>query len=76
MYNGYHFGGMHLIWWFIWGVFIFWIFAMPWDVPGQKKKASSPLDILQKRFASGVITKEEYKEQKATLENDTINKSI
>ena len=69
MYDGYHFGGMHLIWWFIWMVFIFWIFATPYDIPGQRKKKDSPLDILRKRFASGQITKEQYYEHKAILES-------
>jgi len=70
MYDGYHFGGMHLIWWFIWMIFIFWIFAIPFDIPGQRKKKDSPLDILQKRFAAGQITKENYQEHKALLEKD------
>jgi putative membrane protein len=67
MYDGYHFWGMHLLWWFIWIIFLFWIFVTPWDVSGQKKKKNSPLDILQKRFALGQITKEQYLEQKAIL---------
>ncbi len=70
MYEGYHFGGMHLIWWFIWIGFIIWIFATPWNVPGQQKKKESPLDILQRRFASNQITKEDYQERKKILEND------
>ncbi|MEP7231973.1 MAG: SHOCT domain-containing protein [Ginsengibacter sp.] len=74
MYDGYHFWGMHLIWWFIWIFFLIWIFVTPWDVPGQKKKNDSPLDVLQRRFASGQITKEQYLEQKAILENDLAKK--
>jgi putative membrane protein len=70
MYEGYHFWGMHLIWWFIWLAFLFWIFATPYYVPGQEKKHDSPLTILQKRFASGQITKEQYLEYKATLEKN------
>ncbi len=70
MYDGYHFGGMHLIWWFVWMIFIFWIFATPWDVPGQRKKKDSPLHTLQKRFAAGQITKEDYHEHKTLLEKD------
>jgi putative membrane protein len=70
MYDGYHFGGMHLLWWFIWLIFIIWIFALPFDVPGQRKKKDSPLDVLQKRFAAGQITKENYEEQKALLKKD------
>ena len=70
MYDGYNFWGMHLIWWFVWMGLLFWIFATPWDVPGQRKKKDSPFEILKKRFASGDITKEEYQEHKAILEKD------
>ena len=61
MYNNY--GGMNLIWWFIWGIMIFWIFATPYNIPGQRMRKDSPLEILRKRFASGTITKEEYNEK-------------
>jgi putative membrane protein len=69
-YDNYHFWGMHLIWWFVWLSLLFWIFATPYYVFGQQKKKGSPLDMLQKRFASGQITNEEYKEKKKILEND------
>jgi putative membrane protein len=68
MYDGYHFGGMHLIWWFIWMIFIFWIFATPFDIPGNRRRKYSSLDILKNRFAAGQITKETYQEHKALLE--------
>jgi putative membrane protein len=68
MYNGYYFGGMHFIWWFIWMGLLFWIFFTPWSIPGERRQKDSPLDILQKRFASGEISKEEYLEQKKILE--------
>lgn len=61
---------MHLFWWFIWLMLIFWIFATPYDIPGQRKKKDSLLDILQKRFASGQIAKTELQEHKAFLEKD------
>lgn len=62
---------MNMVCWFIWGIFIFWIFFLPYNIPGQRRKKDSPLDILQKRFASGLITNEEYhKEKKKILEND------
>ena len=70
-YEGYHFGGMHLIWWLIWIIVIVWIFATPWDIPGQRKQKDSPLEILQKRYAGGAISKEEYEERKAILERDS-----
>ena len=68
-YNNYYWG-MHFVWWFIWVILLFWIFATPYDIPGQRNKRDSPLDILQKRFASGQITNDEYQEKKKILEND------
>lgn len=67
-YDSYHFWGMHLIWWFLWLVLLFWIFAVPYDVPGQRAKKDSPLNILKKRLASGQITNEEYQEKKKIIE--------
>ena len=61
---------MHLIWWFVWIILLFWIFAIPYDVPGQRSKKDTPLDILKKRYASGEINNEEYQEKKKILEND------
>ncbi|MDQ2864079.1 MAG: SHOCT domain-containing protein [Bacteroidota bacterium] len=66
-YNGY-FGGMNLIWWIIWMGVIFWIFLTPWSIPGERRKKDAPLDILQKRFATGEITKDQYLEHKKLLE--------
>ncbi len=70
MYYGYHFLGMHLIWWLIWVFFIIWIFATPYDIPGRKTKKDTPMDILKKRYAAGTINTEEYVERKKHLEND------
>ncbi len=70
MYDGYHFGGMHLMWWFVWIFFMVIIFATPYEIPGQRRRKDSPLDILQKRFASGEITNEEYQEKKTMLESN------
>ena len=72
-YNG-NFWGMHLIWWFVWLILLFWIFATPYDIPGQRKKKDSPLDILKKRFASGEITKEEYLEKKGIIDDGSQQK--
>ena len=68
-FQGYYYWGMHLTWWFLWICLLIWIFATPYDIPGQRKRNDSPLDILKKRFASGEITKEEYLERKKILEN-------
>ncbi|WP_394990465.1 SHOCT domain-containing protein [Emticicia sp.] len=71
MYNGYNFGGMHFIWWFVWAILLFWIFATPYNIPGQRSKKDSPLDILKRRFASGSINAEEYNERKRILEDNS-----
>ena len=71
-YDGYQFWGMHLIWWVIWLGLIFWIFATPYNIPGQRRKKYTALDILQRRFASGQITNEEYNEKKKILLNDLV----
>lgn len=66
LYNN-NFWGMNLIWWFIWCGLLFWIFATPYNIPGQRNKKDSPLDILQKRFALGELSNEEYNEKKRML---------
>ncbi len=58
------FWGMNLIWWFLWVMFMLWVFATPYRIPGQRYRRESALDILQRRFASGEITDQEYKEKK------------
>jgi putative membrane protein len=72
MYYG-NFWGMDLIWWIIWMLMLFWIFVTPYDIPGQRKRKDTPLSILQKRFAAGAITEEEYHEKKKILEKDLAN---
>jgi len=69
-YYGYHFGGMYLIWWLVWLVFLFSIFALPYNISGQRMQKDSPLDILKKRLASREIKTEEYQEKKKILESD------
>jgi putative membrane protein len=67
LYDGYHFWGMHLIWWFIWIMFLLWIFAAPYPIPGQRFVKESPLDILKRRYAMGEINEAEYQEKKKAL---------
>lgn len=59
--------GMHFFWWIIWIFFLIWIFATPYDVPYQRSKIESPFDILQKRFANGEISKDEFEDAKKTM---------
>jgi len=64
------FWGMNLIWWAVWVIMLFWIFALPYDIPGQRKKKDTALNILQQRYASGAITTEKYMEQREIIEAD------
>ena len=66
-YNNYEFWGMHFGWWILWVVFLLLIFATPYNIPGQKTKKDTPLDVLDKRFASGEINKQEYQEMKSLM---------
>lgn len=72
MYDGYHFFGMHLLWWIFWILLLFLFFGWFQPVPKRRIRRDSPLDILQKRFASGEITNEEYQEKKSILEADAV----
>jgi putative membrane protein len=63
----YNFLGMHLGWWFLWGILLLWIFVVPYDLPGQRNKKISPIDILKSRYASGEISYEEFQEMKKYL---------
>jgi len=54
---------------------LIWIFAIPYNIPGQRYRKESPLDLLQIRFATGLITKEEYEERKSILQKDIANQN-
>ncbi|WP_259065934.1 SHOCT domain-containing protein [Mucilaginibacter sp. X4EP1] len=72
-YNNYW--GMDFIWWCAWIIMLLWIFAVPYNIPGQRNKKDSPLDVLLKRFAAGEIGKEEYAERKKLIEIEMIRES-
>jgi putative membrane protein len=65
-----YYGGMNLVWWVLWIILLLWIFAVPYDIPGQRRRKEGPLDILQKRLASGQITNSEYQEMKRILRSE------
>jgi len=70
-----YFWGMDFIWWFLWIIMMVWIFAIPYDIPGQRNKLITPLLALQRRFASGEIGPDEYHERKKIIEMDYIKRS-
>jgi putative membrane protein len=62
-----NFWGMNSIWWFVWIILLIWIFAIPYNIPFQRFRKDSPLDLLQKQFTSGQITQDEYLARKRIL---------
>lgn len=63
----YSFWGMNFIWWILWFLFLVWIFVTPWDIPGQRRRKDTPMDILNKRYARGEIDKSEFEEKKKSI---------
>jgi putative membrane protein len=59
-YENYHYWGMNLIWWVVWVILLFWIFASPYPIPGQKSKKDTPLDVLK--------SEQEYLEKKKIIQ--------
>lgn len=70
-YDHFHFWGKHLLWWFIWVVLLFWLFATPYIIPGQNAKKDAPIDILKKRFYSREINKQEFERKKKVIKGKT-----
>lgn len=66
--------GMHWGWWLFWiAVIIVVVLAVirsQSSRPSDDDLPSSPLEILQRRYASGDLSTEEYEERKARLERD------
>ena len=60
--------GMTAAWWIVWIILLIWIFIIPYNIPGQRKRRDSPLDILKKRLASGQISNAEYLEKQKIIE--------
>jgi putative membrane protein len=67
IYENNYYWGMNSTWWLVWVILLFWIFVVPYDIPFQRRRKDSPLDVLKKRFADGQMTKEEYQAQKDIL---------
>ena len=68
-YENYYWG-MNVMWWLVWMFILVWIFAVPYDIPGQRNRRETALDILQKRFAAGQISMNEYNEKKQLVNKD------
>ena len=72
--DGGWFWGMHLFWWLFWFALIAAFFSLLAPVPRHRMR-ETPLQILQRRYAAGEISTEEYEERKTRLERDATPKS-
>jgi putative membrane protein len=64
--SGGWFWGMHLVWWLFWFLIIARFFSMQTPVP-RRKARETPFQVLQRRYAAGAISTEEYEERKQRL---------
>ncbi len=70
--DGYFMGGMHALWWLFWLVLIGALFHLGWGRTGDRRRPprETPIEVLQRRLASGEITPQQYEERKALLARD------
>lgn len=75
MHDFHFFGGgwMMIFWWILIIAVVLVLFRMLMKNntgnPTEEKQNESPLEILKRRYASGEITKEEFKERKNDLKD-------
>ncbi|MGF7180533.1 SHOCT domain-containing protein [Tunturiibacter psychrotolerans] len=70
MYYDYFFG-MHAYWWFFW--IVLWVLFFSIMMPMRRttfRQMQSPMQLLQRRYAAGEITSEEYEERRAKFLRD------
>lgn len=65
--------GMHWAWWIFWILLVaglVWAMARSGGHPAQTEpRRETPLETLQRRYAEGEITTDEYEERKRRLES-------
>lgn len=73
MYTGYSFFGMYWLWWLFWVAAIVLVFGFARPVPRRTYRLyrdETPLGRLQRRYAAGEMSTQEYEERRAVLERD------
>ncbi len=76
--GGWFMGGMHFLWWIFWvGIVAAFVWAL-WGRAGERTndarrmtgRRETPLELLQRRLASGECTPEEYEKRRVLLQRD------
>ncbi len=66
--------GMHVFWWIFWAALLLW--AYRWAMSILKRQElqgrETPLEVLQRRYAAGELSTQEYEERKARLQSQTV----
>lgn len=65
-YGEWGFWGMHIFWWLFWIAVVVVLF-LPITPVSRGRRRETPLEVLQRRYAAGEISTEEYEERKAKL---------
>lgn len=65
-YGEWSFWGMHLFWWLFWIVIIVAL-VLPITPVSRGRRRETPLEVLQRRYAAGEVSTEEYEKRKAKL---------
>ncbi len=73
LFNGWGFLGMHVFWWLFWVFLILGLFWLFEPVP-RRRVRETPLQVLQRRYAAGEISTQEYDERKKRLEQDEVKR--
>ena len=68
-HDGWWFFGMHGLWWLFWIALLVVFFSLLTPLPRSeaRRRRQTPLEILQRRYAAGEISTQEYEERKANL---------
>jgi putative membrane protein len=70
--GGNYMGGMHGLWWIFWLLIIGAVVYTGWGRPDEQHRRAreTPLQVLQRRLASGELSTDEYEKRKALLDRD------
>jgi putative membrane protein len=63
---------MHVFWWIFWAALLLWAYrwAMSMVKRQELRGRETPHEVLQRRYAAGEMTTQEYEARKATLTRD------
>lgn len=72
-HDAWSFFGMHLFWWLFWIAIVVAFLAL--FMPAQwRRPRETPLEELQRRYAAGALSSQDYEEHKAALRRDRVGR--